>query len=117
MQSVDDFQFEDMYLADIARECIADSKRWFPEHAEDVGYLTICLAGEVGEFANLVKKGIRGTHRLDDDEFRRAMAFELTDVFIYLMNLAAVLDIDLEKTYQLKRVYNEQRFGPGDVQQ
>ena len=110
-----DIEFVDMTLFDIAVQCIEDSKRWFPDHAEDVGYLALCLAGEVGEFANLVKKGIRGTHSLNDDEFHRAMAFELTDVFIYLMNLAAVLDVDLEKTYQLKRVYNEQRFGPGAI--
>jgi NTP pyrophosphatase (non-canonical NTP hydrolase) len=117
MQSIDDFQFKDMSLTDIAIQCIADSKRWFPEHAEDVGYLALCMAGEVGEFANLVKKGIRGTHSLNDDEFRRAMAFELTDVFIYLMNLAAVMDIDLGRIYQIKREYNEQRFGSGDIQQ
>ncbi len=106
-----DVEFKDMTLADIAIQCLKDSEEWFPEHSQDVGFLTICLAGETGEFANLVKKGIRGSSSFDDPEFIYAMAMELTDVFIYLMNIVAVMDIDMEKLYQIKRELNRGRFG------
>ncbi len=104
-------EFKDMTLADIAIQCIEDSKEWFPDHSHDMGFLTICLAGEVGEFANLIKKGMRGTYDFDDSEYIYALAMELTDVFIYLMNIAAVMDIDMEKLYQIKRELNSERFG------
>ena len=100
-----------MSLEDIAHQCLADSKEWFPDHAQDMGYLTICLSGETGEFANLIKKGMRGDHEIDDPDYTRLLALELTDVFIYLMNIAGVMGIDMEKMYQIKREINRDRFG------
>jgi NTP pyrophosphatase (non-canonical NTP hydrolase) len=102
--------FKDMTLEDIARQCLADSHDWFPDHAQDMGYLTICLAGEVGEFANLIKKGMRGDFEIDDPDYTRPLALELTDIFIYLMNLAGLMGIDMEKMYQVKREINRDRF-------
>ena len=108
-----DTEFKDMTLADIALQCLADSKEWFPEHSSDMGYLTICLAGETGEFANLIKKGMRGSYEITDPQYEYALAMELTDVFIYLMNLAGLMGIDMEKLYQMKREINRVRFGDG----
>lgn len=108
--STDELGFKDMSLEDIARQCLADSKEWFPNHAQDMGYLTICLAGEVGEFANLIKKGMRGTYEIGDGNYTQMLAMELTDVFIYLMNLAGLMGVDMEKMYQIKREINRERF-------
>jgi NTP pyrophosphatase (non-canonical NTP hydrolase) len=69
-------------------------------------YLTNALAGEVGEVANLVKKVVRsvvygrGDLRLDD--VRQELAEEIADVFTYLLTIAGLLGLDLEKTYLQK---------------
>ncbi len=104
--------FVDMTLQEIADQCIVDSGEWFPNHSQDMGYLTICLAGETGEFANLIKKGIRGDFEIDDPDYVKELAFELTDAFIYMMNIAGLMGIDMSKMYQIKREINRERFGP-----
>jgi NTP pyrophosphatase (non-canonical NTP hydrolase) len=65
----------------------------------------------VGELANILKKIDRGDFKIEDAAIRRMMAMELTDVFIYVLNIASVLGIDLEETYKMKRTENERRFG------
>ena len=103
--------FEDMSLEDIIAQCAVDSLNWFPEKADDMGYMTLCLTGEIGEFANLIKKAIRGSVDSDDEQFNIDLAFELTDIFIYVCMLAGSMGLDLEKMYQIKRKYNVSRFG------
>lgn len=77
-------------------------------------YLTNALAGEVGEVANLVKKVVRsvvygrGDLRLDD--VRQELAEEIADVFTYLLTIAGLLGLDLEKTYLQKLEKNRKRF-------
>jgi len=77
-------------------------------------YLTNALAGEVGEAANLVKKVVRsvvygrGDLRLDD--VRQELAEEITDIFTYLLTIAGLLGLDLEKTYLQKLEKNKKRF-------
>ncbi|MFO8037291.1 MAG: nucleoside triphosphate pyrophosphohydrolase family protein [Anaerolineales bacterium] len=51
------------------------------------------LAGEAGEFANLIKKMTAHGHPLD----REALADELGDVLWYLAEAATACDLDLEK--------------------
>jgi NTP pyrophosphatase (non-canonical NTP hydrolase) len=74
-------------------------------------FLVLALAGEVGELANIVKKIERGSLDPRSAAVRREMVMEATDVYIYLMNIFGVLGVDPEKSYQLKRMENEQRFG------
>jgi NTP pyrophosphatase (non-canonical NTP hydrolase) len=77
-------------------------------------YLTNALAGEVGEVANLVKKVVRsvvygrGDLRLDD--VKQELAEEIADVFTYLLTIAGLLGLDLEKTYLQKLEKNRKRF-------
>jgi NTP pyrophosphatase (non-canonical NTP hydrolase) len=77
-------------------------------------YLTNALAGEVGEVANLVKKVVRsvvygrGDLRLDD--VRQELAEEIADVFTYLLTIAGLLGLDLEKIYLQKLEKNRKRF-------
>ena len=70
--------------------------------------LTVALAGEVGEFANLAKKLVRGD--LELDAARPDLGSELADVFIYLVKLGEQLGLDLEAEFRAKLVVNESRF-------
>lgn len=96
-------------LPEIVIECINDSRDWFPDVADDMVHHTLSMAGEVGEFANVLKKVQRGS--MDNRCAQEMLRDELTDVFIYLCNIAALLDMDLEREYERKRNYNVNRFG------
>jgi len=104
-------------------KCIAFSREKFPQFWEirdgrdlalRLEYLTNALAGEVREAANLVKKVVRGVVygrgdvRLED--VREQLVEEVTDVFIYLLTIAGLLGIDLEKAYFQKLEKNKRRF-------
>lgn len=100
-------------LAHLANQCIQDSERWFGDTGathKDLGFLVLALAGEVGELANIVKKVERGSLSVRDPKVRHDIVMETTDVFVYLLNVAALLNIDLERTYHMKRAENEKRF-------
>jgi NTP pyrophosphatase (non-canonical NTP hydrolase) len=75
----------------------------------------IGLLGEVGEFANQIKK----IQLLDHDsvavtrEFRKRhsqLSEELVDTLIYLVRLAGHLDADLEKSYLEKLEWNKKKY-------
>lgn len=99
----------------MAIQCVEDSERWFGDAGMTKGFPaimhhTVSLAGEVGEFANIIKKIDRGSLNLGDAAVRRDLAFELTDVYIYVLNLAGIMGVDLEELYKMKRAENDQRF-------
>jgi NTP pyrophosphatase (non-canonical NTP hydrolase) len=76
----------------------------------------LALAGEVGELANLVKKIERGDFGpvLETGlpgEIHEKLSMEVVDVFIYTMQIANILAIDLVKAYEVKREFNATRFG------
>ena len=100
-----------MQLDEIAAQCLEDSLNWFPETTGDLGFLTIAMLGEAGEFANYIKKGMRGDYSPDDVEFQAVISEELTDVFIYMMNIFGAMGWDLEEMYKRKRAINVERFG------
>lgn len=101
-----------MDLSETAKQCIADSERWFGDTdcVYSIPHHTLAMAGEVGEFANLVKKVERGSLKIGDAPTRLKLAMELTDAFVYMLNLAGLLGIDLEKSYNYVRGENEKRF-------
>jgi NTP pyrophosphatase (non-canonical NTP hydrolase) len=72
---------------------------------------TVSLCGEVGEVANWVKKIDRGDVKLEDALTQHELREEIADVFIYLLNLAGLLNVDLYKAYCEKRAINEKRWG------
>jgi NTP pyrophosphatase (non-canonical NTP hydrolase) len=96
---------------ELTRECLNDSQRWFPGTAVSLVHYCLGLAGETGEFIDIVKKIDRGSADPRSAAIKRQLAMELTDVFIYVLNAAALLGIDLEETYKMKRAENERRFG------
>lgn len=58
-------------------------------------YYSLALAGEVGEFCNLLKKVKRGSRKLNKC-MKKEMRHELADIQIYLVELAEILGVDLE---------------------
>jgi NTP pyrophosphatase (non-canonical NTP hydrolase) len=76
-------------------------KSWEPYSAEDLRFSTLALAGEVGEFANLVKKGWRGDD-LAELADPRVWAGELADIRIYLELVALCCGVDLERACAAK---------------
>ncbi len=96
-------------LLGMVHQCRTDTRRWFPNQEEDLGFQGLALAGEVGELCNLIKKVERGS--MTFEEARDAMGEEAADVLIYLCNIFATIDVDPTKVYAAKRRKNELRFG------
>lgn len=96
----------------LQQQCVIDSERWFGDtgiHAS-VPHQTLAMCGEVGEFANLIKKIERGSLDIRDAKVRVELGMELADVFTYLLMIAGMMNIDLEHAYNMKRAFNEERF-------
>ena len=88
----------------------ATSRDWQQFHS--VRNLVLALVGETGELAaefqwisddNIV-------NALQDADKREAVGSELADVFIYLLRLADVLEIDLSEELKKKIAINEKRY-------
>lgn len=63
-------------------------------------YVTIALAGEVGEFCNDVKKHIRDGHDEIDPERHKKLVLELGDCLWYLSEAARRLGVSLQQVAQ-----------------
>jgi dCTP diphosphatase len=87
-----------------------DARDWGRFH--DLKSLTLALAGEVGEVAELVQWLPGGM--TPDDALRERIGNELADVLLYLVRLADVADVDLGAAAVRKLALNEERF-PVDV--
>lgn len=96
-----------MDLQQASKQCYEDTEKWFP-HVNNLGFMALALCGEAGELANLVKKVERGS--VDADVVEVEMVEEVADVFTYLLNIAAILGMDLEQEFNRKRSINEKRF-------
>ena len=75
---------------------------------KDLEHLVVCMLGELGEYANILKKIVRGDVTYSEAEL--LLNEELTDVFIYLIKIAGQTGLDLEKSYIEKLTKNEARF-------
>jgi len=76
-------------------------------------HIAIALAGEVGEFSNIVKKIDRIVMNMGgeiDSKFIEMLKDELIDIFIYVLIGANLLGIDLGKEYLKRLEYNKKRF-------
>jgi NTP pyrophosphatase (non-canonical NTP hydrolase) len=71
-------------------------------------FLAISILGELGEFANIIKKIQRGDTTLESSLTQ--LRAEAVDVFIYLMKVCRQLDMDLEQAYLEKLRINAERF-------
>jgi NTP pyrophosphatase (non-canonical NTP hydrolase) len=103
----------DLNLHNMVEQIVKDSDDWFGSLTQSLPYGILCLCGETGELANLMKKVQRGSLELDA-ETRFDMVMEATDIFIYLMLVFAILQYSPAYAYKVKREINEQRFGRSD---
>lgn len=94
----------------------SESRGWFFHKAKDkkelfdkLGYMAVAIAGECGEFANIVKKVLRQHERLND-EMKEHMREEVTDIFIYCLLTSSLLEMDIEKEFLKKLERNKERF-------
>ena len=99
-------------LSYLERQALDDSERWFGDVAtvHNLSHHVLALCGEAGELANLVKKIERGSLNPQSATVQHQLAMETTDTFVYLLNIAGLLGVDLEKSNQLVRGQNEKRF-------
>ncbi|TXD96729.1 nucleotide pyrophosphohydrolase [Psychrobacter frigidicola] len=74
----------------------------------ELEHLIVCLLGELGEFANILKKVTRGDFSLED--VKGDLDEELVDAFIYLIKISNQFNVDLEEGYLSKLEKNKQRF-------
>lgn len=74
--------------------------------------LVMALTGEVGELAEIFQwlTPEQSQAVTADERDRVKVEHEVADVFIYLLRLATVLDIDLPSAVQAKLTLNEQRY-------
>ena len=92
-------------LADFAKE-----RDWNQFHS--IRNLTLALVGEVGELAEV----LQWEGEIDLDYFanspEKAKAFneEMADVFLYLLRLADIAGIDIEKEASLKMLSNAKKY-------
>jgi NTP pyrophosphatase (non-canonical NTP hydrolase) len=108
---------DDNLLVSLARQCASDSLVWFPTTNSEtltakLVHHALSLCGEAGELANIIKKIDRGSISIDAELTRMDLRGEVTDVFVYLLNIAAILKIDLLRAYVEKREFNDKRFNP-----
>jgi len=106
----------------LMRQCREDSERWFPKTQDDLAFMTLAMAGEVGEVANIVKKVVRGSMTLNDAmssaimgaQEKDTLQEEIVDVLIYLLSLMSLpqfKDVDWMDIWYKKRKLNLERFG------
>ena len=95
-------------LADLTNRMRAftEARDWGRFH--DLKSLTLALAGEVGEVAELVQW--LPAAAAPDDRLKGRLGDELADVLLYLVRLADVLGIDLGEAALKKLALNEERF-------
>jgi NTP pyrophosphatase (non-canonical NTP hydrolase) len=96
-------------LRSLVGQAQGDSLRWFPETANNLLHMVLCICGEAGETANALKKGLRSP--FDYDKALEKVKAESIDVFIYLLNIWAILKVDPAHELAIKRAINEERFG------
>ena len=72
--------------------------------------MTIALTGELGEFANTIKKVSRDWKNLREEPSQKMidkLKDELTDCFIYLVILSNILKMDVQEEYMKKVRFND----------
>lgn len=100
----------------MARQFRWNSERWFPtlhDGSVNMGpHYALCLAGEVGEVCNLIKKTLRyqGVRPHNHE-----IAAEIADIFTYLFLLAEEYKVDILKAVQDKQAVCEARWGHNPI--
>ncbi|MHB8057447.1 MAG: nucleotide pyrophosphohydrolase [Desulfuromonadaceae bacterium] len=106
----------------IAMQILADESNGFPVKFTNKNekYLQITkdlvgLFGEIGEFSNIVKKiniklDKNEAYDFDIDHAENLLKEELIDALIYMIRIAAIVGVDLEKEFLCKAEINNKRY-------
>lgn len=70
------------------------------------------LIEEIGELARCIQRGVR---HAEGDQFKGTVEEEMWDVMYYLLTLANLYDVDMEKWIPIKEAYNNKRYNPDTV--
>jgi len=107
-------------MSDIAElteriRAFSEERDWTRFH--DPKSLALALVGEVGELAELLQwlPADEATGLLSANPLRQRVTEELSDVLIYLLRLADVVNIDLAVAADAKLDDSRRRFPVGDV--
>src|SRR6266576_386141 len=103
----------DLWLLSIAAR--RNSARWFEGSNvdKDLSHQVLALCGEAGALANIIKLIDRGELDQQDAHAHFELVMKLVDAFVYILNIAALLECDLLRAYELKTIENERRFVEG----
>lgn len=98
--SIQDFQ---NYLAQIRKE-----RNW---EQNDPLEIFLLMSEEVGELAKAIRNkiGLYPQKEKTASEIQAELSFEMSDVFSYLLDLANIFEVDLEKAFREKEAINAQR--------
>jgi NTP pyrophosphatase (non-canonical NTP hydrolase) len=90
-----------------------EERGWAPFH--DPKSVLLALVGEVGELAELLQwlPADRAAELARDEPLRRRLGEELSDVLLYLVLLADVLDVDLATAVRAKLAEAHVRYPAG----
>jgi NTP pyrophosphatase (non-canonical NTP hydrolase) len=91
----------------------SDERGWAPFH--DPKSVLLALVGEVGELAELLQwlPADRVTELARDEKLHRRLGEEMSDVLLYLVLLADVLDVDLAAAARAKLAEAHLRYPAG----
>lgn len=104
-------------LQALARQCNADSEKYFPAYesakSSSTGRLFhygVGMSTESNEFLEIIKKIDRGSLDYNDPQVKHDLEKEAVDALIYLMNAFGEMGIDPLEAYNKKRAFNHARF-------
>ena len=105
-------------LGELALQAQRDTERELKDVpcVHSIPHHTLELIGSAGELAGIVQRVERGELKSGDALVRHRMAMALTEAFEDMLNVAALLDVDLEKTYMMVRA-NKERSRRGTNEQ
>ena len=93
-----------------AQAVFAKDRNW--EQFHSIRNLTLALVGEVGELAEVIQWEGEIDSRFFADFPAKGQAFkeEMADVFLYILRLADVAEIDIEKEAEAKILINANKY-------
>jgi dCTP diphosphatase len=100
----------DISSLESALHLFAEARQWRQFHSPK--NLAMALTGEVGELVEIFQwlTEAESTLVAKDPKTARAVRDELADVLIYLVRLAAVLEVDLNEAVKVKLASNALKY-------
>ena len=92
------------------QRAFVNERKWKKFHTPK--NLSMALAGEAAELMEIFQwlSQAESTRVMEDPAKAQAVSHELADVFYYLLRLADVLDVDLEKAFWDKMRHNAAKY-------